>query len=321
LKKILITGGCGFIGSHLVEFFLKKKIKITVLDKKGKRFSINWLKNLKHKNLNVILDDIRNKKKVFKLVKSSDYIIHLAALVSIPHSYLKPYDHISTNIVGTFNILDACKTYKKKCIITSSSETYGSGKFLPMNENHPLNAQSPYAATKIGADQLAMSYNKSFNLKVKIIKPFNCFGPRQSTRAIIPSIITQMIQKANFVKIGNTQTYRDYTYIKDLCNAYWLLYKSSKGYGQTFNVGSNRTIKIINIYKILKDYLKFKGKLKIEKRRFRPKKSEVSKLLCDNRLFKKNFKWRSNKIEHTIKETLEWYKSNKNLFKSKNYNI
>ena len=321
MKKILITGGCGFIGSHLVQYFLDKKVKVVVLDKRINRQTTNWLKNFKHKNIKIILDDIRNIKTINKLVKGSDYVIHLAALISIPHSYVKTFDHISTNIIGTYNILEACKNFRKKCIITSTSETYGSGQFFPMSEKHPLNAQSPYAATKIGADQLALSYYKSFNCKVKIIRPFNCFGPRQSTRAIIPTIISQMINNQKYVKIGNTETHRDYTYVKDLCRAYWLLYKSSKGFGQVFNIGSNKTYKIIKIYKILKTYLKFKGKLKIERKRIRPKKSEVSKLLCDNSLFRKNFKWKNRNLEDTIQETLVWYKKNKNLFKSKNYRI
>ena len=143
MKKILITGGCGFIGSHLVEFFIKKKFKVIVLDKKGKRFSPNWLKNNKDKNLKLHLDNIVNKNTVNKLVKNSDYVIHLAALISIPHSYIKPKEHLKTNIIGTFNILEACKKYTKNCIITSSSETYGSGKIFPMSEKHPLSAQSP----------------------------------------------------------------------------------------------------------------------------------------------------------------------------------
>ena len=321
MKKILITGGCGFIGSHLTELFLKKKNKVIILDKKGKRHSINWLKKIKNKNLKINLNDIRNKKKVDALVKNSDYVIHLAALISIPHSYNEPLEHITTNIIGTFNILDACKKYKKKCIITSSSETYGSGQFFPMSEKHPLNAQSPYAATKIGADQLALSYHKSFNLNVKIIRPFNCYGPRQSMRAVIPTIILQMINNRKYISIGNTETFRDYTFVKDLCEAYWFLYKSSKGYGKVFNIGTNKTYKIKKIYEILKNKLKFNGKLKIEKKRVRPKSSEVDKLLCDNKLFKKNFKWKARTLEDTIEETISWYKNNRKFFNSNKYNF
>jgi dTDP-glucose 4,6-dehydratase len=321
LKKILITGGCGFIGSHLVEFFIKKKFKVIVLDKKGKRFSPNWLKNNKDKNLKLHLDNIVNKNTVNKLVKNSDYVIHLAALISIPHSYIKPKEHLKTNIIGTFNILEACKKYTKNCIITSSSETYGSGKIFPMSEKHPLSAQSPYAATKIGADQIALSYNKSFDLKVKIIRPFNCFGPRQSTRAVIPTIITQMLNNKHVVKIGNSETYRDYTYVEDLCNAYWLLFKSDKGFGQVFNVGTKKTHKIKNIFHILKKKLGYKGHLKAENKRVRPKKSEVDKLLCDNRLFVKQFKWKHKSFEKSIFKTFEWYKKNTKIFKDIEYKI
>lgn len=316
MQKILITGGCGFIGSHLTEYFLSKKKIVYVLDKKGKRFSLDWLKNNKDQNLKIFYDDVRNKKTVFELVKKVDYVLHLAALISIPHSYQYPNEHLTTNIVGTFNILEAIKKHKKRCIITSTSETYGSGKSFPMNENHRLLAQSPYAATKISADQLTLSYYKSYDLKVKIIRPFNCFGPRQSPRAIIPNILLQMLERQKRVYIGNLNTYRDYTYVKDLCQAYWLLFKSEKGYGEVFNVGSNKTHKIISIYNLLKKIIKFSGKIEQQKKRYRPAKSEVIKLHASSLKIKKTFKWKQNySFEKGLKESLYWYKKNLKLFK------
>ena len=321
MKKILITGGCGFIGSHLVEFFLKKNQKVVVFDKKGKRYEKNWLKNFKHKNLKIILDDIRNYNKLDKIIKNCSQVIHLAAAISIPHSYLYPREHVSVNILGTLNILESCKKHKKSCIITSTSETYGSGKYFPMDENHPLNAQSPYAATKISADQLALSYHNSFGLKVKIIRPFNCFGPRQSTRAVIPTMIMQLIKNSREIKIGNTNTFRDYTYVEDLCSAFWLLSKSKKGFGKVFNIGSNKTHKIKDVLYLLKKISKAKSIIKVDKKRFRPSKSEVNKLHCDNKNFLKLFKWKPSNFNNKLVDTFNWYKNNSKLFNASKYNF
>ena len=239
------------------------------------------------------------------MVKKCDQVIHLAAAISIPHSYLYPNEHVSTN---------------KSCIITSTSETYGSGQYFPMDEKHPLNAQSPYAATKIGADQLALSYYNSFGLKVKIIRPFNCFGPRQSTRAVIPTIIMQLIKNSKEIKIGNINTFRDYTYVEDLCNAFWLLSNSKKGFGKIFNIGTRKTHKIEDIFKFLKKISGSSSKIKIEKKRVRPSKSEVKKLHCDNRNFLKYFDWKPKKFEDKLIHTFNWYKENNKLFDASRYN-
>lgn len=320
MKKILITGGCGFIGSNLTDFFLKKGLKIYVLDKKGKRFSPDWLKHNKNKNLSIYYNDIRNKKIVESLIKKVDYVIHLAALISIPHSYKYPKDHIYTNVIGTFNILESCKKYNKKCIITSSSETYGSGIEFPMDENHRLFAQSPYAATKISADQLALSYYNSYNTKVKIIRPFNCFGPRQSPRAVIPNMILQIINKNKNIKIGNIKTFRDYTFVEDLSDAYWKLYRKDTGYGEIFNVGSEKTNRIGRIFKLISSITKFKGKLKVETKRVRPSKSEVVKLHSSSKKFKLLFKWKTKtNLREGLKKTIDWYIKNQKLFQ-KDYN-
>lgn len=320
MKNILVTGGCGFIGSHLVEYFLNKNKKVIVFDKIGKRFEKNWLVGFKHKNLKIILNDIRNFKKLDSEIKKCDQVIHLAAAISIPHSYKFPREHVSINILGTLNILESCKKNNKSCIITSTSETYGSGDYFPMDEKHPLKAQSPYAATKISADQLALSYYNSFNLKVKIIRPFNCFGPRQSTRAVIPTMIMQLIKNSKSIKIGNVTTYRDYTFVEDLCKAYWLLSKSNFGYGKVFNVGSNKTHKIKDILFYLKKISGSKSVIKKEKKRFRPTKSEVLKLHCNNKEFLKNFKWKPSDFKKKLVHTFNWYKKNYHLFDASKYN-
>jgi NAD dependent epimerase/dehydratase len=222
MKKILITGGSGFIGSHLVEFLLKKGFHVTVFDKYNYQNNWGWLENFKNnKNLSVFLGDIRDYDFTNKIIKKKDAVIHLAALIGIPYSYESPLAYIRTNIEGTYNVLESCKNNNiKNIIITSTSEVYGTAQQIPITENHPLSAQSPYAASKIGADQLAISFYKSFNLPITIIRPFNTFGPRQSLRAIIPTIITQLLKKKNIIKLGNLKPTRDFTYVSDTVDAF-----------------------------------------------------------------------------------------------------
>tara|TARA_Y100000816_G_C26106034_1_gene587854 strand:- start:1796 stop:2776 length:981 start_codon:yes stop_codon:yes gene_type:complete len=323
-KKVLITGGCGFIGSHLVEFFLKKDYFVFVLDKKGKRFSPDWIKDLKNKKLIKVYSNVVNRNVVFNLVKKVDIVIHLAALISIPHSYKHPNLHIKTNIHGTYNVLEACRKFKKKCIVTSSSETYGTGTSFPMNENHRLYAQSPYAATKISADQLAIAYFNSYNLNVKIIRPFNCFGPRQSPRAIIPTIITQVLANNKTINVGNTETFRDYTYVEDLCRAFWKLSLSNNAMGEVINVGSGKTFKMKEIIKKIVSLTNYKGSLITQKKRLRPINSEVNKLHCDNKKILKLFSWKNQTtLNQGLIKSIDWYKKNLKFFLRtvKKYNI
>ena len=321
MKKILITGGTGFIGSHLCEYFSKKKIKVYCLDKKNKK-TPHWInQKAKNKNINIYLNNIENKKFLEKLVKKVSYIIHLAAEISIPYSYINPNQFVRTNIIGTMNILELAKKYNKEVIITSTSETYGSGKYFPMDENHKIFSQSPYAATKNAADQLSLSFFNSFNTRIKIIRPFNCFGPRQSKRAIIPSIIVQMINSRKSIKIGNINTIRDFTYVEDLCKAYWKLYKSKNGYGEIMNVCSSNPLKIKKLYEKIKLLTNYKGKMIIEKKRIRPKNSEVNKLIGSNKKIKRNLKWTSSNFDINLKITVDWFKNNLSLFKNDGYEI
>ena len=277
LKKILITGACGFIGSHLTEFMLNKGFKVTAYDLYNSKGSVGWLENIrKNKKLEIVLGDVRDYKSTLDLVKKTDYVFHLAALISIPYSYNAPYSFFQTNVEGTYNLLEACRVTKKKIIITSTSEVYGSGRFFPMNESHPLNAQSPYAASKISADQLALSYNRSYNTQVNIIRPFNTFGPRQSSRAIIPNILKQAISK-DIINLGNLSSKRDLLYVSDLCEAYYSLFKREKKFGKIYNVGTEKTHSILQIINKIEKTLHKKVKIKVEKKRIRPVKSEVDK--------------------------------------------
>ncbi len=322
MKKILITGGCGFIGSNLAEYFLKKKYKVTVLDKYNFKNNWGWLEKKNYKNLEVRLGDIRDFDFVNKSTNGVNSVIHLAALIGIPFSYISPLAYIQTNVIGTYNILESCNVNKiKNLIITSTSEVYGSAKYEPMDENHPTFSQSPYAATKKSADELALSYFNSFNLPVKIIRPFNTFGPRQSPRAIIPNITYQLLnKKIKKVKIGNLSPKRDYTYVEDLCEAFYKIH-NSKRHGEIFNTGTGKNISIIELYDKITKLLKIKKPLDIEKKRKRKKTSEVNSLRCNNEKIYFHLKWKpKTKFDTGLKKTIKWIEKNQSIYKDI-YNI
>ena len=259
MKKIFITGACGFIGSHLVETFLNKNKKVVAYDLYNLNNNWGWIEHLRgHKNLKVILGDVSDFKSLDDACSDCDTIIHLASLIGIPYSYKSPASYIKTNINGTYNILELSLRKKiKNTLLTSTSEVYGEHKYLPMDEKHPVEASSPYAASKIAADNLALSYFKSFNLPLKIVRPFNVYGPRQSQRAIIPTIIMQILNNNKNISVGNIYPSRDYTFVKDTCSAIYMLSKTGKkNNGEIFHIGNNKTYKIqyiINKIKTLMD--------------------------------------------------------------------
>ena len=323
-NKILITGGCGFIGSHLTEMFVKKGYNVIVFDRYNINNDYGWVNNSKYKkNIEFILGDIRDYDSVYNAVKNCSIVIHLAALIGIPYSYISPLAYIKTNIEGTYNILESSKKLNiDEIIVTSTSEVYGTAQYEPIDENHPHVAQSPYSASKIGADKISLSYYRSFNLPVKIIRPFNVFGPRQSLRAIIPTIINQLLI-SNTLKLGNLNIQRDFTYVLDLCNAYERILKNKSFIGKEINVGSNKNFFLNDIIEEIRLCLKIK-KINIirDNKRVRPKKSEVFNLICDNNFLKKNTNWSPNySFKSGIKNTVNWYQKNKLSFDSKNYNV
>lgn len=329
MKKVFVTGASGFIGSHLVEALLKKKYIVHALAAYDINSSLGWLEHIKSKNLKIIHGDVCDENFIFKITKKIDYIIHLAALISIPYSYLSPYSYIKNNIEGTYNILEAARKNKvKKTLHTSTSEVYGTAQYSPIDEKHPLNPQSPYAASKISADSLAISYFKSFGLPVTIIRPFNTFGPRQSSRAVIPTVISQCLQNPNKIFVGNINTKRDFTYVTDTVNGYIKALETKKNIkGEVINLGTGTTIRIKDIIFQLFKILKIKPKIIIEKKRFRPKKSEVNLLISNNNKAKKLMNWRpvySGKkgLKKSLIETIKWFKQEKNLNKySKGYKV
>tara|TARA_B100001027_G_scaffold216907_1_gene195034 strand:- start:2062 stop:3054 length:993 start_codon:yes stop_codon:yes gene_type:complete len=319
--KILITGADGFIGSHLTEKLAKLGHKITALCYYN---SFNSIGNLVYldkkvlKGIEIIHGDLRDISLVENLIKGKDFVFNLAALIGIPYSFKAYHSYLDTNIKGTLNILTAIKKYSSTFLIhTSTSEVYGSAQYTPIDENHPLVAQSPYAATKIAADQLVGSFNKSFGIKTCIIRPFNTFGPRQSSRAIIPTAITQIIKKPKKLFFGNLNTVRDLTYIEDTINAFCLCLKNNKINGQIINLGTGKGYIINNVINRIIKIENSKSNIIIKKNRIRPNNSEVQKLISSNNLAKNLLKWRpkysnSKFFDEALTKTIEWFKRNRN---------
>ncbi len=323
--KILVTGSSGFIGSHLSEYLVKRGHQVVAFDRYNSNNHYGWLEKSNYKNkIKFILGDIRDYDSVNKAMKGCNDIIHLAALIGIPYSYVSPTAYIKTNIEGTFNVLESAKNLKvKQVIVTSTSEVYGTALSKKLSENDELKAQSPYAASKIAADQLSLSYYRSFGLPVKIIRPFNTFGPRQSARAVIPTIITQALTK-NKIKVGNLKTTRDFLYVEDLCTAYEKVLKSNKLLGEVVNVGVDSEISIKDLIMKISKILNKKLITIVEKKRVRPKKSEVFRLKCDCSKLKEITNWKPKyKIDQGLIELINWLKIDNNIkkYKPKNYNI
>ncbi len=321
-KHILITGADGFIGSHLTEYLLKKNYKITAMVYYNAFNNTGLLKKSKNKNLNIIFSDIRDYHLLEKQIKNTDIIINLAALIGIPYSYIAVKSYIDTNIIGTFNILELIKKYNiNHTIFLSTSEVYGSAQYTPIDEKHPINPQSPYAATKVGADALINSYIKSFNLPITIIRPFNTFGPRQSLRAVIPTIITQII-KGNTVKIGSLNTYRDFNYINNTLIGIEKTICNKNTFGKTINIGYGKMYEISDIIDYLAKYTNKKLRVVSENKRKRPSKSEV-KTLCANIDLAKSLLSYSPKITFYkgLERTYKWYEKNIDKYNNNEYVI
>ena len=322
--KILITGAAGFIGSHLTELLVKKDFIVRAFVRYNSKNNWGWLENSEVKNdIEIITGDIRDYDSVFNAMKGCTAVFHLAALISIPYSYVSPLAYIKTNVEGTYNILQAARELNlEQVLITSTSETYGTAQYVPIDEKHPLVGQSPYSASKIAADQLAISYYRSFELPVKIVRPFNTYGPRQSARAIIPTIITQILSGKIKIKLGNLHPTRDLTFVKDTCKGFLEIYKSEKLFGEITNIGMNEETTIGDLVKKIAKLLKTHIEIEIEEQRVRPKNSEVDRLYCDNTKLINNTFWKPDyNLEKGLIETINWIKHNLSYFKHNLYNI
>ncbi len=326
MKQIVVTGADGFIGSHLVEYLVKRGFNVKAFCLYNSFGSKGWLDNLDvnvKKNFEYILGDIRDQTSVNNAIKGSDEIYHLAALIAIPYSYQAPASYVDTNIHGTLNIVNAAKEFDiKKVVHTSTSETYGTAQFVPITESHPLVGQSPYAASKIGADQIALSFWRSFDTPISIIRPFNTYGPRQSRRAVIPTIISQIISSNIELKLGALSPTRDFNYVEDICAAFHAIGESNKTVGKVINAASNFEISIGDTAQLIKSIMNSNLEIRCDQERFRPDKSEVNRLFGDNNLLKELTDWdpQFSGIEgfkKGLKKTIEWFTSNKDIFKNK----
>jgi NAD dependent epimerase/dehydratase len=317
-KQVLITGSDGFIGSHLVERFLKENCKIRAFVYYNSFNSWGWLDTLSKEQLGkieVFPGDIRDPYTVRKAVKDVDIICHLAALIGIPYSYIAPESYIDTNVKGTLNIIQAAKDYSaEKIIITSTSETYGSALKIPINEEHPYQAQSPYSASKIAADHISMSFYYSFDLPISIIRPFNTYGPRQSARAIIPTIITQILKKNKEIELGNLYPTRDLTYVIDLCDAYIKMCQTSDIQGQIINIGNSKEISIKDLVHKIKELMDSDIEIVSRTTRHRPKSSEVNRLCADSKKASELLNWKPKfSLTEGLKTTIKWFSNEDNL--------
>jgi NAD dependent epimerase/dehydratase len=334
MKNIFVTGAEGFIGSHLVELLVKKKYNVKALVFYNFSNSNGWLDHIHIKirnKIEIVKGDVRDANFIEKITKNVDCIINLAALIGIPYSYIAPSSYFETNSNGLLNILNSSNNNGvKKIIHTSTSEVYGSGIYFPMDEKHPIQPQSPYAASKAAADFIALSYFKSFNTPVTILRPFNVFGPRQSDRAVIPTIISQLKNMLDdSIYIGNINTIREFNYVFDTIKAFELAINNKNIIGKTINIGNGFDKSIKEIIKILQNISQTKKSIKIDTRRIRADKSEVIKLKSNSSLAKKYLGWKAEcnnyqRFNQALKETFAWYKEynfNKELSTSKDYVI
>ncbi|MDP2685105.1 MAG: NAD-dependent 4,6-dehydratase LegB [bacterium] len=324
MKKILITGAGGFIGSHLTELLVEKGFNVKAFVHYSSNNDWGWLEDSAIKSkIEVISGDIRDFDSVKNAMKSVDTVFHLAALIGIPYSYVSPLAYIRTNIEGTYNVLQSAREYEiENLLITSTSETYGTAQYVPIDEKHPAVGQSPYSATKISADELALSYFRSFDLPVKIVRPFNTYGPRQSARAIIPTVISQLLSGKTKLKLGNLSPTRDLTFVKDTANGFYEIAKSDQLLGESTNIGMRNEISISELVYLIAELVGKEVELESDYQRIRPGKSEVERLLCDNSkiLAKTNWKPAYN-LQKGLQETINWMKQNMNNYKSDIYNV
>lgn len=325
-RKALVTGADGFIGSHLTELLLEKGYKVRALAQYNSFNYWGWLEDIpSNSNLEIVTGDVRDPHFCKEIVKGIDFVFHLAALIAIPYSYIAPDSYIDTNIKGTLNICQAAKENgNMRVITTSTSEVYGTALYVPIDEKHPKQPQSPYSASKIGADAIAMSFYHAFGLPVTIARPFNTYGPRQSARAIIPTIITQIATGIKEIMLGDLSTTRDFNYVKDTARGFVAIAENDSTVGIEINTSSNYEISIIDVLHLIKNVMNSDVKFLIDERRLRPSSSEVLRLWGDNTLIKQLTDWKPEiSIENGLTKTCEWFMKPENLkkYKSDIYNL
>ncbi|MBA3065271.1 NAD-dependent epimerase/dehydratase family protein [bacterium] len=324
--KVLVTGAGGFIGSHLAESLVEHGHEVTAFVRYNSKGDWGWLEKSKYvKEMNVVAGDIRDYDSVINAMNGKEVVFHLAALIGIPYSYISPLAYIRTNVEGTYNVLQSARELGiKKVVHTSTSEVYGTAQSVPISEEHPTNPQSPYAASKSGADFMALTYHRSFGLPVVVIRPFNTYGPRQSARAVIPTIITQLLAGKKKIKLGSLHPTRDLTYVKDTVAGFLKAGELTNinSNGQVINLGSNFEISIGNLANSIAEIMGLKVEFIADAERIRPAKSEVERLFADNSKAKRLLNWAPDySLEKGLKETIDWLGKNMDIYKPDIYNV
>ena len=326
MKKVLVTGADGFIGSHLTESLVERGYDVKAFTYYNSFNTWGWLDTIPREKLDVIevfTGDIRDPNGVREAMKGVDGVFHLAALIAIPFSYHSPDSYVDTNIKGTLNVLQAARDLgTERIMITSTSEVYGTAQYIPIDEKHPFQGQSPYSATKIGADRLAESFYRSFNLPVSIVRPFNTFGPRQSARAVIPTIISQLLAGKEEIKLGSLMPTRDFNYVKDTAAGFIAIAESDRTIGQEINIATQQEISIGHLAEEIIRQINPKAEIVCDEQRLRPEKSEVNRLLGSNAKLKELTDWKQQyTFEQGIAETIEWMGHNMAAYKADIYNV
>ena len=325
-KIVLVTGADGFIGSHLVEYLVKKGAKVKALSQYNSFNNWGWLEDINCLGeIEVLTGDVRDPHYCKDITTDVELIFHLAALIAIPYSYVAPDCYIDTNVKGTLNVCQAAKeNLVNRIIHTSTSEVYGTAQYVPIDEKHPIQAQSPYSASKIGADSIAMSLYYSVNLPLTIARPSNRYGPRQSARAVIPTIISQIASGVDEIKLGDVTPTRDFNYVEDTCRGLIAIAESDMTIGETVNIGSNYEISVGETLESIKNIMNSKVKFIVENQRIRPEKSEVQRLWCDNTKIRNLTKFEpKTSLNEGLKKTIEWFINPSNLkkYKTNIYNV
>ena len=326
MSKILVTGAGGFIGSHLTELLVREGFDVRAFVHYNSLGSWEWIDSFpeeEKKNIEVFSGDIRDPNGVRDALRDCDAVFHLAALIAIPFSYHSPDTYVDTNIKGTLNILQAARDLgTSRVLVTSTSEVYGTAQYVPIDEKHPYQGQSPYSATKIGADRLAESFYRSFDLPVTIVRPFNTYGPRQSARAVIPTIITQLLAGRQEIRLGALSPTRDFNFVRDTANGFYQIFRSEKTIGQEINIATQKEISIGDLAKELIRQINPEAQIVCEEQRLRPEKSEVNRLLGCNEKIMRLTDWKPQvSFEQGLAETIEFLRNNLDRYRTDIYNL
>lgn len=318
MKNVVVTGADGFIGSHLTEALLRDGCNVTALAQYNSFNNWGWLEGISHPALKVVTGDVRDPDFCHTLVEGADTIFHLAALIAIPYSYMAPDSYVDTNIKGTLNICQAAKAAgTQRLLVTSTSEVYGTAKYVPIDETHPKQPQSPYSATKIGADAIALSFHNAFGLNVSVVRPFNTYGPRQSARAIIPTIITQIASGIRKIKVGDLSPTRDFNFVEDTCRGFIAIANCNDAAGQEINIATQKEVSMETTLKTIASIMNADVTWVTDPERLRPAGSEVFRLLGSNEKIKRLTGWEPQvSLEEGLQRTIEWFCHDNNL---KNY--